>query len=188
MNNDNTVPNDNNDEVDDECPLPIDTISVPEETSTTTTTTTIRPLHYVVTFSRSKPLGLILSEATTTGTSSTSIDEYQYDNPKQLDLWKISTIDAIPGQVFIQDIVPNGQADTIGIFHIGDRFHGVGDLSFNNEGFERAVELVCVYFTLYFKKSVDNNFFTQLLLLLLLCCIIVYLLMFVFDFVININT
>ena len=67
-----------------------------------------RPLHYVATFSRQKPLGLVLSEA----------DEE--DEP----FWKEATKNAELGEVFVKEIVPDGQADKLGIFEIGDQLQG----------------------------------------------------------------
>jgi len=88
-----------------------------------------RPLHYVATFSRSQSLGLVLSE----------MDEDD-DNPE----WKEATKFASPGEVFIKEIVPGGQADGLGdeIFEVGDQLQGIGELPFLGGGFERAVEML----------------------------------------------
>lgn len=56
--------------------------------------------------------------------------------------WDQAVNQAEPGQVFVQGIVPGGQAETMGIFLIGDRLHGIGELPFEAGGFERAVEMV----------------------------------------------
>ena len=56
--------------------------------------------------------------------------------------WDQAVNQAEPGQVFVQGIVPGGQAETMGIFLIGDRLHGIGELPFEAGGFEQAVEMV----------------------------------------------
>jgi len=94
-----------------------------------------RPLHYVATFSRSKSLGLILSEKD-------NEDEEESETNETSSLWKEATKDAFPGEVFVKDIVPNGQADELGILEIGDRLSGIGELPFIGGGFERAVEML----------------------------------------------
>ena len=88
-----------------------------------------RPLHYVATFSRSESLGLVLSE----------MDD-EDDNPQ----WVEATKFAQPGEVFIKEVVPGGQADTDlgGIFEVGDQLQGIGELPFKGGGFEKAVEMV----------------------------------------------
>ena len=96
-----------------------------------------RPLHFVSTFSRSKSLGLILSEKEN---GDDNDDEFESDNVSSL--WKEATKEAFPGEVFIKGIVPNGQADSLGIFEIGDRLSGIGELSFIDGGFERVVEML----------------------------------------------
>mmetsp|Transcript_15105 Transcript_15105/g.31288 ORF Transcript_15105/g.31288 Transcript_15105/m.31288 type:complete len:887 (-) Transcript_15105:2481-5141(-) len=90
-----------------------------------------RPLHFVATFSRLKSLGLILSEK----------DDEDEENECS-HLWEEATKDAFPGEVFVKGIVPNGQADQLGIFEIGDRLSGIGELPFIDGGFERAVEML----------------------------------------------
>ena len=91
-----------------------------------------RPLHFVATFSRSQSLGLILSEK----------DEGDDEDEDVSSLWKEATKDAFPGEVFVKDIVPDGQADELGIFEIGDRLSGIGELPFIAGGFERAVAIL----------------------------------------------
>ena len=86
-----------------------------------------RPLHFVATFSRKESLGLILSE----------LDDEE-ENP----LWREATKDAVDGEVFVKEVVPGGQADELGIFQVGDRLHGIGELTFTGGGFEKAVEMV----------------------------------------------
>ena len=65
------------------------------------------------------------------------IDEEE-DNP----LWKEATKDVVMGEVFVKEVVPGGQADELGIFEVGDRLQGIGELTFTDGGFERAVEMV----------------------------------------------
>jgi serine/threonine protein kinase len=86
-----------------------------------------RPLHFVATFSRKQPLGLVLSERD---------DEYQ--SP----VWKESTKEAEDGEVFVKELVAGGQAEEFGIFEVGDRLSGIGELAFRFGGFEKAVEMV----------------------------------------------
>ena len=96
---------------------------------------TIRPLHFVTSFDRSASLGLYLAEAD--GVDITSMDETIQEQ------WQRATADAGSGEVFVQDIIPGGQADQMGVFAIGDRLQGVGELPLAGGGFERATELVC---------------------------------------------
>lgn len=93
-----------------------------------------RPLHFVATFSRRKPLGLVFSEADDVDNDTESLQKKE--------LWLEAIKDAVPGEVFIRDIVPGGQADELGIFEIGDRLQGIGELAFSAGGFEKAVEML----------------------------------------------
>ena len=68
-------------------------------------------------------MGLILSE----------IDEEE-DNP----LWKEVTKDVLIGEVFVKEVVPGGQADELGIFEVGDRLQGIGELTFTDGGFKKS--------------------------------------------------
>jgi serine/threonine protein kinase len=86
-----------------------------------------RPLHFVATFSRKQPLGLVLSE-----------QDEEYESP----VWKESTKEAEQGEVFVKELVEGGQAEEFGIFEVGDRLSGIGELAFRYGGFERAVEMV----------------------------------------------
>lgn len=86
-----------------------------------------RPLHFVATFRRHVPLGLTLSE----------VDE-ECDDPK----WVEATKDAQPGDVFIQSVTSGSQADTMGIFEVGDRLQGIGDLPLSRKGFERVLAML----------------------------------------------
>ena len=81
--------------------------------------TVSRPLHFVATFSRKKPLGLVFSE----------VDEDSKDDDTETTASHLrleATKDALPGEVFIKEIIPGGQADELGIFEIGDRLQGIG--------------------------------------------------------------
>jgi hypothetical protein len=87
-----------------------------------------RPLHFVATFRRHVPLGLVLSEA----------DDESCTDPK----WIEATKDADKGDVFVQRVLPDSQASQMGIFEVGDRLQGVGELPVAGKGFERVVEML----------------------------------------------
>ena len=74
--------------------------------------------HFLATFFRDEPLGLVLSEVDVVD------EDERYEHEEQ---WKNAIVSAKPGDVFVRDIVPGGQADTMGIFEIGDHLAGVGD-------------------------------------------------------------
>jgi serine/threonine protein kinase len=101
---------------------------------------TSRPLHFVATFDRTQSLGLILSEA----------DE-EKDDEKENELWKKAISNRrdactlVGGEVFIRGLVKGGQAETMGdgIFEIGDRLVGVGEIPIYGGGFDKVVKLVC---------------------------------------------
>jgi serine/threonine protein phosphatase PrpC len=95
-----------------------------------------KPLHYVATFSRSGSLGLVLSER------DAKDDDDELSDINAHKLWKEATKDALPGEVFVKEIVPGSQADKLGIFEVGDRLSGIGELPFIDEGFEKAVEML----------------------------------------------
>jgi serine/threonine protein kinase len=99
---------------------------------------TIRPLHFVTSFDRSSSLGLFLSEV-----GSVNVAEMDSASREQ---WLAATADAVPGEVFIQEVIPGGQADKIGVFAVGDRLLGVGELPLSGGGFVRASELVRTWF------------------------------------------
>jgi serine/threonine protein kinase len=94
------------------------------------------PLHYVATFSRSKSLGLILSEVDPEGKYE---DELGEEDDK---LWRDATANAQPGEVYIRGVVEGSQAATMGIFDVGDRVMGVGEFPFIAEGFDTVVEML----------------------------------------------
>jgi serine/threonine protein kinase len=102
--------------------------------------TVSRPLHFVATFSRNKPLGLVFSEFTSDDEDDGGDDNENAAHRRHQ--WTEATKDAVPGEVFIKDIVPGGQADQLGIFEIGDRLQGIGELTFTAGGFEKAVEML----------------------------------------------
>jgi len=83
-----------------------------------------RPLHFVASFDRSEPLGLILAEA-----DAATDDDKEYVNSEA---WNRAIICAKDGDVFIRDIVPGGQAERIGVFEIGDHLAGVGEFPLPN--------------------------------------------------------
>ena len=118
----------------------------------------IRPLHFVATFERNQPLGLVLAEAAVS--SDDDNDGKDDDMPAELKRqWIQATQGARPGEVFIKEILQFGQADEMGIFAIGDRLQGVGELPLAEGGFERAVELLqdqpknSAYITLHFDRQ-----------------------------------
>lgn len=86
-----------------------------------------RPLHFIATFRRNVPLGLVLFEVDT-----------EMNSPE----WVEATADAEQGEVFVQSILSDSQADQMGIFEVGDRLQGVGELPLMNMGFTRVVEMV----------------------------------------------
>jgi serine/threonine protein kinase len=101
----------------------------------------VRSLRFVATFQRNRPLGLYLAEA-----ASDDVDL----EPLEMAQWKHATADAIDKEVFVQGTVPEGQAEQMGIFEVGDRLNGIGELPFKGEGFERALAMVR---SIYFHKT-----------------------------------
>ena len=99
--------------------------------------TVSRPLHFVATFSRSKPLGLVFSEVD----SDDEIDASSSNDAESF-LWSEATKDAVPGEVFVKDIVPNGHAAEMVIFEISDHLQGIGSLTFTAGGFEKAIAML----------------------------------------------
>jgi serine/threonine protein kinase len=95
-----------------------------------------RPLHFVATFDRSEPLGLILAEAD----AGDDDGEYQHG-----EAWKKAISGSKDGDVFIRDIIPGGQAERIGVFEIGDHLAGVGEFphpNANAKGFEGFLNML----------------------------------------------
>jgi serine/threonine protein kinase len=93
--------------------------------------TVTRPLHYVATFRRNDPLGLVLAEM------DGEIPQDMSESDQRL--WKRVQDTALPGQVFVQGIVPGSQAEELGIFQVGDRLQGIGELPLAEGGFEKAL-------------------------------------------------
>ena len=96
-----------------------------------------RPLHFVASFKKNTPLGLVLSEAHDNDDN----DDDEMDEESHR-LWLEATKDAAPGQVFVKGVVPGGQAEDFGIFEIGDQLQGVGELPVAERGFETVIELL----------------------------------------------
>ena len=77
--------------------------------------------------------------------------------------WREVQQNRLPGQVFVQGVVPNSQADEIGIFEVGDRLQGVGELPLREGGFEKAVKLIqdqpqnSKYITLHLDRRPSNT-------------------------------
>jgi len=90
-----------------------------------------RALHYVATFSRRESLGLVLAEYD-------EEDEESNSDPVWLEATKFSA----PGEVFIKEVTPGGQADRLGIFEVGDQLKGVGEFPLAGGGFGKAVEML----------------------------------------------
>lgn len=102
-----------------------------------------RPLHYVLTFDRKLSLGLVLSEATVDDSDSNEDEELTIDSINADDSgWKLATQNAEEGEVFVREIIPDGQADKLGIVEVGDRLVGVGDFPFTNNGFEGFLNML----------------------------------------------
>jgi hypothetical protein len=112
----------------DMCKLPTD--SNPEDTSSQLDSGFDRQLHFVASFDRSAPLGLILAE---NDADQDLDDEYEYNQ-----IWSEATRSGKPGDLFIREIVKEGQADLMGIFEIGDRVAGIDQFEFH--GFDQFVD------------------------------------------------
>ncbi len=95
-----------------------------------------RPLHFLASFRAGVPAGLVLAEA-----SGGNIEESDMSDEAK-EKWKEATKFAFPGEVFVRGWNTNGQADKLGIFEVGDRLRGVGELPFTNAGLDAAVDLV----------------------------------------------
>jgi serine/threonine protein kinase len=95
-----------------------------------------RPLHFLASFAAGTPVGLVLSEA------GDDIDSNSDMSEEAKRKWKEATKFAFPGELFVKGWSKNGQADKLGVFEVGDRLRGVGELPFTNAGFEAAVDLV----------------------------------------------
>jgi Protein kinase domain len=108
----------------------LDVCEVPRSDSTAL----VCPLHFVASFDRQSPMGLYLAEA--------DADAWEWEDDETRSRWIAAVTDARPGDVFVQGIVPDSQADRMGIFAVGDRLQGIGELPLSGGGFDRAVEMV----------------------------------------------
>jgi hypothetical protein len=95
-----------------------------------------RPLYFLASFKSNKPVGLILSEAPEANEKNDGMSEENWIR------WKSATRNTFPGEVFVKGWAGGGQADCLGIFEVGDRLRGVGELPFVDGGFEGAIKLV----------------------------------------------
>lgn len=95
-----------------------------------------RPLHFLASFKRNQPIGLILSEASESDERENDMSEEDWNK------WMTATKNSFPGEVYVKGWAEGGQADSLGIFEIGDRLRGVGELPFVDSGFEGAIKLV----------------------------------------------
>ncbi len=114
------------------CTLPLE-LDVQSGLSDSHTITIPRPLHFVATFDRGESIGLVLAE-------SDAVDEdgdYKYEQE-----WQQGIIGAGKGDLFVRDIVKDGQAERIGIFEVGDRIAGVGEFPHQGTGFEGFVSML----------------------------------------------
>lgn len=100
----------------------------------------MRPLHFVASFRRKESLGLILAEAA--GIEEEDDDDDELTDSSARQRWEKATEGALPGEVFVKGVVKGGQADRLGIFMVGDRLQGVGELPLAEGGFEKAVMMV----------------------------------------------
>lgn len=95
-----------------------------------------RPLHFLASFKSNKPVGLVLSEASDSDKKDDNMSDEDWSK------WKAATKNSYPGEVFVKGWSNGGQADCLGIFEIGDRLRGVGELPFVDAGFDGAVKLI----------------------------------------------
>lgn len=94
-----------------------------------------RPLHFLASFKKGTPVGLLLAEASEVeNNGSMSTDDW--------DKWQQATQRALPGEVFVKGWEDDSQASQLGIFEVGDRLRGAGELPFVDGGFEQAVNLI----------------------------------------------
>ena len=124
------------------CQLP------PDDDEESLSSLIVRPLQFVASFRRGVPLGLLLAEA-----DSLDMDDQFGDDNESRELWKRATLKASPGEVYVSGVVEGSQADELGIFQVGDRLDGVGELPVN-KGFDSVVRMLNDDF------SPDPNFIT----------------------------
>ena len=94
-----------------------------------------RPLHFLASFKKGSPVGLLLAEAS-------EVENDGSMNSEEWEKWQRATQRALPGEVFVKGWEECSQASQLGIFEVGDRLRGVGELPFVDGGFEQAVNLV----------------------------------------------
>ena len=94
-----------------------------------------RPLAFLASFKKGSPVGLLLAEASEVENDGTM-------NEADWEKWQRGTENAISGEVFVKGWEDGSQADQLGIFEVGDRLRGVGELPFVDGGFEQAINLV----------------------------------------------
>ncbi|KAL7547760.1 hypothetical protein ACHAWF_011038 [Thalassiosira exigua] len=94
-----------------------------------------RALHFIASFRRGTPIGLALAEAS-------EVEDDGCMSPEERDHWVRATRNALPGEVFVRGLEPGGQAEELGIFEVGDRLRGIGELPFVDGGFEQAIKLI----------------------------------------------
>jgi serine/threonine protein phosphatase PrpC/serine/threonine protein kinase len=107
----------------------METCLIPDDSIYLASTLPLRPLHFVATFRRDLPLGLLLAEP----------DQEFNGDPENLEKWKEAIENAQPGSVYVQGVVEGSQAQTMDIFEVGDQLQGVGDLPLANSGFEAVI-------------------------------------------------
>lgn len=94
-----------------------------------------RPLHFLATFKKNVPMGLMLAEASEVENDG-SMSSHEWEQ------WQRATERALPGEVYVRGWDEISQAGKLGIFEIGDRLRGVGELPFVDGGFEQAINLI----------------------------------------------
>lgn len=107
----------------------METCLIPDDSLYLPSTLPLRPLHFVATFRRDLPLGLLLAEP----------DQEFNGDPEDLEKWREAIENAQPGSVYVQGVVAGSQAQTMDIFEVGDQLQGVGDLPLANGGFEAVL-------------------------------------------------
>ena len=103
-----------------------------------------RPLHFLASFKKRVPVGLFLSEASEAQQDDMNADDWTK--------WQQATEGSLPGEVFVKGWEDCSQADDLGIFEIGDRLRGVGELPFVDGGFEQAIKLVRLCCFCFYKE------------------------------------
>lgn len=94
-----------------------------------------RPLHFLASFKKGVPMGLMLAEVS-------EVDNDGSMSSIEWEQWQRATERALPGEVYVRGWDEFSQAGQLGIFEIGDRLRGIGELPFVDGGFEQAINLV----------------------------------------------